>query len=65
VMLGGVGADYPDSLLEEIQETLRRQVLELAAKKLRVVRASMDIDASALLGATMVAMDCHARTTVG
>jgi len=39
--------------------------LELAAKKLRVVRASMDIDASALLGATMVAMDCHARTTVG
>ena len=65
VMLGGVGADYPDSLLEEIQEMLRRQVLELAAKKLRVLRASMDIDASALLGATMVAMDCHARTTVG
>lgn len=64
IMLGGVGADYPDALLEEIQEMLRRQVLELAAKKLRIVRASMGIDDSALLGATLVAMDRYARTAV-
>ena len=65
VMLGGMGAEFSDALLEEIQEMLRCQVLELAAKKLRVVRASIGIDDSALLGATLVAMDCYARTTVG
>lgn len=65
VMLGGMGAEFSDALLEELQDMLRHQVLELTAKKLRVVRASMGIDDSALLGATLVAMDRYARTTVG
>lgn len=64
IMLGGMGAAFSDALVNELQTRLSQQVLRLATKKLRIVKASMGIDDSALLGATLIAMDCFSKTVV-
>ncbi|MDR2179453.1 MAG: ROK family transcriptional regulator [Synergistaceae bacterium] len=57
VLLGGMGSQFPDDLVETVSERAYRQLLLPLKGRLLILKGSMDVDALTLRGATLTAMN--------
>ena len=57
VMIGGMGARFPDRFIEKIGEGVYGQLLYPREGSPRILKGSTDVDALILRGATLIAMD--------
>ncbi len=57
ILLGGVMYKLPDDLIEKISDRAKALALNPAASKVKILRASMDMDESRMKGATLMFVD--------
>ncbi len=57
LMIGGMGYELPEDWTTVLEDRVRKEALMSAGKQFKILRATMDIDDSTLLGSDLLAMD--------